>query len=324
MDGRITEKNLGSTSKDPRVSCVGTIDKMDVEPVIDDMLVRRMVAAQFPQWADLPVRSAAVGGWDNKTFHLGEHMIARLPSAADYSAQVEKEHRWLPKLAPLLPLPIPTPLAMGEPAGGYPWRWSIYRWIEGDTAAPERIADLSDFAASLAQFLIALQRVDPTDGPRQGPHNFYRGGSLTTYDAETRQAIALLKGRINTKTATEVWEAALKTTWDRPPVWIHGDVSAGNLLVKEGRLSAVIDFGMLGVGDPACDLPIAWTLFSRESREAFRAMLPFDAGTWARGRAWTLWKALIVAAGLIETNAVEAARPWRVIDEVLEGRNIDA
>ena len=324
-DSRITVKSLGSTSKGPRVACVGTPDKMDVEqPVIDDALVRRMVATQFPQWADLPVRSAAVGGWDNRSFRLGEHMIVRLPSAADYSVQVEKEHRWLPKLAPLLRLPIPTPLAIGEPAGGYPWSWSIYRWIEGETAAPERIGDMSDFAASLAQFLIALQRIDPTDGPRPGPHNFWRGGSLTTYDAETRRAIALLKGKINTKVATEVWEAALKTRWDRPPVWIHGDVSAGNLLVRAGRLSGVIDFGMLGVGDPACDLAIAWTLFSGESRGAFRAMLPLDAGTWARGRAWALWKALIVAAGLVESNAVEAARPWRVIDEVLEGRSIDA
>jgi len=215
-------------------------------------------------------------------------------------------------------------LALGEPAGGYPWRWCIYGWIEGDTAAPERIADLSDFATSLARFLIALQRIDPTDGPRPGPHNFYRGGSLTTYDAETRQAIALLKGKIDTKAATEVWEAALKTTSDRPPMWIHGDVGAGNLLVKAGRLSSVVDFGMLGVGDPACDLSIAWTLFSGGSREAFRAMLPLDAGTWARGRAWTLWKALIVAAGLTETNAAEAARPRRVIDEVLECRSIDA
>ena len=298
---------------------------MDVEqPVIDATLVRRMVATQFPRWADLPVRPAAAGGWDNRIFHLGEHMIVRLPSAAAYSVQAEKEHRWLPRLAPLLPLPIPQPLALGEPAGSYPWRWSIYGWIEGDTAAPERIADLSDFATSLARFLIALQRIDTTDGPRPGPHNFYRGGSLTTYDAETRQAIALLKGKIDTKAATEVWEAALKTTSDRPPMWIHGDVGAGNLLVKAGRLSSVVDFGMLGVGDPACDLSIAWTLFSGGSREAFRAMLPLDAGTWARGRAWTLWKALIVAAGLTETNAAEAARPRRVIDEVLECRSIDA
>src|SRR2546429_8094373 len=197
---------------------------MDEEqPVIDATLVRRMVAAQFPRWAELPVRPAAARGWDNRIFHLGEHMIVRLPSAAAYSVQAEKEHRWLPRLAPLLPLPIRDPWALGEPGGGYRWRWSIYRWIEGDTAAPERIADLSDFATSLARFLIALQRIDTTDGPRPGPHNFYRGGSLTTYDAETRQAIALLKGKIDNKAAIEGWEGALKTPSDRSPVWVHGD-----------------------------------------------------------------------------------------------------
>jgi aminoglycoside phosphotransferase (APT) family kinase protein len=244
-------------------------------------------------------------------------MLVRMPSAADYAVQVEREHRWLPRLAPLLPLPIPVPLAIGKPADGCPWEWSIYRWLEGDTADPERIADLRDFATSLAQFLIALQRIDPTGGPPPGPDNFHRGGPPTIYDAETRQAIAALGGRIDVDTATEVWEAALATTWHGSPVWIHGDISAGNLLVQGGRLSSVIDFGQLGVGDPACDLSIAWTLFGGESRELFRAMLPLDADTWARGRGWTLWKALIVAAGLTNTNAVEAAQPWRIIAEVL-------
>jgi len=245
-------------------------------------------------------------------------MIVRLPRAAAYAAQVEKEHRWLPQLAPLLPLHIPTPLAIGEPANGYPWKWSICRWIEGEAAAPERITNLNDFATSLAEFLIALQRIDSTDGPRSGAHNFYRGGLLRTYDAETRQAIAVLKGKLDTEAATEVWNMALKTTWDHPAVWLHGDVSAGNLLIQEGRLSAVIDFGLMGVGDPACDLSIAWTLFADESRATFRAMLPLDPGAWVRGRGWTLWKALIVAASLTETNAIEAARPWRVINEVLK------
>ena len=286
-------------------------------PAIGEALVRRMVAAQFPQWADLPVRSFASGGWDNRTFHLGEHMVVRLPSALDYAPQVEKENLWLPRLAPLLPLPIPTPLAIGESAEGYPWRWSVYRWIEGETVTPARTGDLSEFARSLARFLIALQRIDPTEGPPPGAHNFHRGGSLRTYDVETRQAIVALKGRLNVAAAIEVWDAAIATTWQRAPVWIHGDISPGNLLVQDGRLSAVIDFGMLGVGDPACDLSIAWTLFEGESRAAFRAMLPLDVGTWARGRAWTLWKALIVAAGLTGTNAAESARPWHVIDEVL-------
>jgi aminoglycoside phosphotransferase (APT) family kinase protein len=243
------------------------------------------VATQFPQWKDLSIRAVAVGGWDNMTFHLGEHMLVRMPSAVQYTFQVEKEHQWLPILAPLLPLEIPEPLALGEPAEGYPWKWSIYRWLEGKTAASGSIADLCDFAGSLAELLIALERIDATDGPLPGPHNFYRGGTLMTYDSETRQAIAALKGKIDTKTAIEVWEAGLATTWQNPPVWVHGDISAGNLLVQDGRLSAVIDFGQLGIGDPACDLAITWTLFKGESRDIFRTMLSLDADTWARGRA---------------------------------------
>jgi aminoglycoside phosphotransferase (APT) family kinase protein len=218
---------------------------------------------------------------------------------------------------PLLPLPIPEPLAIGQPSDDYPWKWSIYRWIEGDTAATAHITDLREFATSLAQFLNALQHLDPTDGPRPGAHNFCRGGAITTYDAETRQAISALKDKIDAATAIEIWETALATTWHGSPVWVHGDISAGNLLVKKGQLSSVIDFGMLSIGDPACDLAIAWTLFKGKSREVFRAVLALDAGTWARGRAWTLWKALITAAGLTDTNSVEAAQPWHIINEVI-------
>jgi len=284
---------------------------------IDVSLVRRLIAAQFPQWADLPVKLVEFGGWDNKTFHLGEHMTVRLPSAAEYSPQVEKEHHWLPKLAPLLPLPIPVPLAMGKPAENYPWHWSIYRWLDGKTASIERIADLRQFATALAEFLVALQRIDATGGPMAGPHNFYRGGPLTIYDAETRQAIASLGDEIDADAVTAVWNAALASTWRGAPVWVHGDVAIGNLLVEKGQLSGVIDFGSSGVGDPACDLAIAWTLFTGESRDAFRAALPLDSATWARGRGWALWKALIVCAALPGTNHLEVEKSRRVIDEVL-------
>ncbi len=239
--------------------------------VIEEALVRGLVYAQFPHWSHLPIRPVAAGGWNNKTFHLGDHMLVRLPSAAGYAAQVEKEQRWLPVLAPLLPLPIPTPLAIGTPANGYPWKWSIYGWIDGEVALPERIIDQCDFATGLAQFLVALQGIDTVNGPAFGLHNFYRGGPLLTYDVQTRQAIAMLKDKVDVDATTEIWNAALNATWHGKPVWVHGDVSLGNLLVREGRLSAVIDFGILGVGDPACDLAIAWTLFQGDSREAFRA-----------------------------------------------------
>lgn len=291
---------------------------MDVQQVgIDELLVGRLVATQFPQWADLPVRPVANGGWDNRTFHLGDKMIVRLPSAQAYAAQVEREQRWLPVIAPMLPLSIPEPLAMGKPEPGYPWKWSIYRWIEGETADIKRISSLSGFASSLATFLVALQSADSTSGPASGSHNFYRGGPLSTYDPATRKAIAALAGKIDNDAACRVWEAAVAASWTGQPVWVHGDVSAGNLLVTGGELSAVIDFGQLSVGDPACDLAIAWTLFSGESRDSFRAILPLDAGTWARGRGWALWKALIVAAGVTQTNAVEGSRSWRTIEEVI-------
>jgi len=282
---------------------------------IDVSLVRRLLV-QFPQWADLSVKRVEVDGWDNTTFRLGEDLSVRLPSAQAYAGQVEKEHRWLPRLAALLPLSIPVPLAMGVPANGYPWHWSVYRWLEGENATIKSIADLQQFATTLAQFLAALQRIDPADGPPPGQHNFFRGGPLTTYDSETRDAIATLRGRIDADAVTAVWEAALRATWHGPPVWLHGDVSAGNLLVEKGRLNAVIDFGCTAVGDPACDLTIAWTLLSGESRDAFRAALPLDRATWARGRGWALWKGLITLVKHT-TNPTKARNARGVIDEVL-------
>ncbi len=295
-----------------------TTDNLSTDAApIDASLVRRLLAEQFPGWAELPIRPVERQGWDNRTFRLGDDMAVRLPSARRYAAQVEKEQFWLPRLAPLLPLHIPTPLAMGEPAQDYPWRWSVYRWLDGETAASGSIRDLTGFATALAKFLVALQRIDAAGGPPAGPHSFWRGGPLATYDAETRQAIDALGGRIDAGAATEVWEAALAADWRGPSAWFHGDVAAGNLLVNEGVLSAVIDFGCSGVGDPACDLAIAWTLFESESREAFRATLALDAGAWARGRGWTLWKALIVLADLPGANPLDVERCSRIIDDVI-------
>ena len=289
----------------------------NAQPVINEPLVRRLVAAQFPGWADQPIRPIVPGGWDNRTFRLGDDLVARLPSAACYAAQVEKEHRWLPVLAPSLPLAIPTPVGLGRPADGYPWPWSIYRWLDGEITSSAHVTNWNDVGVDLARFLVALRGIDTTGGPEPGAHNFHRGGSLTTYDTQVRQALAKLEGHINAAAVTPIWEAALATTWHDAPVWLHGDVSPANLLFSEGRLHALIDFGMLGVGDPACDLVIAWTMFQGESRDIFRAATNLDEGTWARGRAWALWKALIVAAKLTDTNAQESAAPWRVINEVL-------
>ncbi|WP_326610620.1 aminoglycoside phosphotransferase family protein [Streptomyces scopuliridis] len=290
---------------------------MSDTPSIDAALVRRLVAAQFPQWADLPVRPVDSDGWDNRTFHLGDAMTVRLPSAEGYVGQIDKEHQWLPVLASHLPLPVPAPLAKGAPGSGYPFPWSVYRWIQGEVASVERIGDLTEFATDLADFLAALQRIDATDGPPPARHAGFRGGPLKTYDAETRRTIEALGDRIPGDAATTVWEAALRATWYGGPVWFHGDVAVGNLLVRDGRLAAVIDFGCSGVGDPACDTVIAWTLLSGESRQAFRDGLGVDSATWARGRGWALWKALITLAQHIDTDPGQAAAARRVMERVL-------
>jgi len=213
-------------------------------------LVSQLVSTQFPEWKQLRVRPVEVDGWDNATFRLGETMSVRLPRAEQYVEAVEKEQRWLPILAGQLPLPVPQPLAKGTPGCGFPWPWSVYRWIDGAPATAAAIADLPQFAADLADFLAALYVIDPVGGPPPGTHNFFRGGPLTVYDGETRDELQALEGHIDTGLAAEVWQAALDATRDGSAVWFHGDAQPGNLLLDHGRLSAVLDFGTCGVGDP--------------------------------------------------------------------------
>jgi aminoglycoside phosphotransferase (APT) family kinase protein len=178
----------------------------------------------------------------------------------------------------------------------------VYRWRSGEPATAERVHDETRFAAELAAFLAALYAIDPTGGPAAGAHSFLRGGPLTVLDADTRQAITTLAHELDADAATAVWEVALATVWERPGVWVHGDVTNSNLLVQDGRLCAVLDFGCSAVGDPACDLAIAWTYFHGESRQAFRRGLQLDDGTWARGRGWALWKALITHAKVVRSG----------------------
>jgi aminoglycoside phosphotransferase (APT) family kinase protein len=293
--------------------------KMHADEVDTDVsLVRRLLAAQFPQWAHLPVEPVDSAGTDNAIYRLGDDLAVRLPRVERVTRQVDKEQEWLPRLAPHLPLAIPVPLARGIPGEGYPWSWSIVPWLEGENATVERIADLRQAATDLGRFIAELQRIDPAGGPPPGEHNFGRGEPLAHRDRRAREAIRALDGMLDTEAVTAGWDAALRApVWPGPPVWIHGDVSAGNLLAVQGRLSAVIDFGGLGVGDPACDLMVAWTLLSGESREAFRAALSVDDATWARGRGWALSWALIFIPYYLETNPVGVGDAWRTIDEVL-------
>jgi aminoglycoside phosphotransferase (APT) family kinase protein len=284
----------------------------------DIYLVRLLLATQFPQWANFPIAAVESAGSENALYRLGDELVVRLPRTPGAAGRVEKEWEWLPVLAPALPLDVPVAIGRGQPAAGYPWHWSVYPWLKGENATIERLDDASEAASALAAFIFALRGIDASGGPRPGEHNFFRGVPLAMRDAETRAAIDELHGTIDAAAATEAWEAALRApAWDGPPVWIHGDLSSGNLLALDGRLSAVIDFGGLGVGDPACDLIIAWDLFFGESREAFRAALTVDDATWARGRGWALSQALIFIPYYRDTNPVGVASARHMIEQVL-------
>jgi len=298
------------------------LNKADINPD----LVARLVASQFPQWANLPVSHVELDGWDNTTFRLGTTMSVRLPSAEAYVAQIDKEHQWLPILRNQLPLSIPEPLVKGAPELGFPRPWSIYRWIDGETASADTVSDLTLFASDLAAFLNALYGCDPSNGPPAGPHSHSRGRPVMVWDAQTRAALDRLGRQVDVAGASEVWKAAVDTGSEQPPVWVHGDITGSNLLVRGGRLSAVIDFGCSAVGVPACDTTIAWTFFSGESRSLFKSQLAVDEATWARGRGWALWRALIhLVADLSTLGHAERAATrfgWRqsarqVVDDVI-------
>lgn len=281
---------------------------------VDVPLVRRLIARQFPQWAGLPVRPVAMDGWDNWTFYLGDRLKVRLPSSQGYQTQTAKESRWLPLLAPLLPVAVPVPAGIGEPGEGFAWPWSVYYWIEGDPVTPD--LDRLALACDLAAFLNALQAIDATGGPVPGEHSFYRGADpMQAYGADARRYVDALEGKIETAAAHAVLDSAARSMPSKP-VWVHGDVAVGNLLTRHGKLSAVLDFGCAAVGDPSCDLAIAFTFFDSDSRAAFRRQLQIDDDTWARGRTWALWKAALLASANQIAHAEEHT-PLDVIAAIL-------
>jgi aminoglycoside phosphotransferase (APT) family kinase protein len=295
------------------VSLMPAVRMHDDELEIDDALVGRLLAGQFPEWADLPLEPVLPAGTDNALYRLGDDMVVRLPRIHWAVGHVVKEQKWLPRLAPLLPLAIPVVLAKGAPGEEYPWQWSVYRWLEGENLTGEHIVDPGSLAIELAAFISALQRIDPTGAPAG------RGVPLEERDAATRAAIDKLDGAIDTEAMTEVWETALHApVWHGSPVWTHGDLDSRNLLAEDGRLAAVLDFGCVGVSDPACDVMAAWKVCSAETRAVFRAALSVDDATWARSRGWALSQALMALSYYtLETNAVLVLEARRWLAEVL-------
>lgn len=294
-------------------------DEIDVSTA----LVQRLVATQFPRWASLALERFPSTGTECAIFRLGPELAVRMPLRQAAVAPVEKEWHWLPLLAPHLPLPTPVPLEVGAPAEGYPWRWSVIPWLPGENATLEAIGRSHEAARQLAGFIHALQRLDPSGGPTPGPDNFYRGAPLADRDPTLRARIAAIEAlgpaeQVDLRAATAAWEAACAAPrWDREPVWLHGDLLPGNLLVENGRLSAVIDFEALAVGDPACELMAAWAIFAPDVRGTFRSALEVDDATWERGRGWALWQGLSAIPYYRDTNPRFAAEARHTVNEVL-------
>ncbi|MFF9623630.1 aminoglycoside phosphotransferase family protein [Streptomyces griseosporeus] len=305
---------------------MATGDVTEIRPAIDAALVRRLVDTQFPQWARLPLRLLDPAGSDHVIYRLGEELSVRLPRHAWAMGQAGKEAEWLPRLAPHLPLAVPVPVGVGSPGFGYPWTWAVSRWLDGEVATVEALADSRRAATDLAGFLTALRGCDPGDLIEPATRDPLTARDdltlppLAARDRDTRAAIARLDGVFDAAALTALWEAALAApAWGGPPVWFHGDFHTGNLLTLDGRLSAVIDFGGLGLGDPACDLMIAFTLLSPRTRAVFRAALGVDDATWLRGRGWALTTGLSAYTAHAATDAGVAAQTTRQITQALVG-----
>ena len=279
----------------------------------DESLVRRLLAAQFPQWADLPVGAIRSTGTVNAIYRLGDHLYARLPRVEEWAQDLEKEWRWLPKLAPHLSLRIPEPVGKGRPESSYPFPWAVYGWIDGQPYSEGLIDGERRAARDLARFVAELRRVDPVAGAPRGGR-----GPLRELAAVTRAAIGSARGVVDVESATAAWERSLEApTWKGNPVWIHADLLRPNLLVRRGRLHAVIDFGGVGVGDPAADVIPAWSVFGRTGRITFREALDVDDGTWDRARGFALHQAAMIIPYYAETNPEFVALAKRTVEQVI-------
>ena len=281
----------------------------------DSALVQRLLSGQYPQWADLAITHVESYGTDHDIYRLGDQLAARLPRIGWAVAQAAKEAEWLPRLAPHLPLAIPVQLAKGQPAEGYPFEWSVYEWLPGENA-DGTIYDLDQAAVDLAAFVKALRQIDATDAHLRPPLD--RGAPLAVLDEHARRSITQLGDRIDGDAALRSWEESLGASeWDDAEVWLHGDLLPGNLLVVDGHLSAVIDWGGLNVGDPACDLQPAWNVFADGSRSRYRAELEVDDASWLRGRGWALFQAVMALPYYWDTNPGMIRQASHALAEVL-------
>lgn len=283
------------------------------ELAIDSTLVHTLLQHQCPQWAHLPLLVIPSSGTDHALFRLGDDFIVRLPRIDWAAAPIDKEYDWLPQIATYLTTPIFTPIFKGSPNAIYPWSWLIAKWHKGHNPKAERADEYGRLAEDLAHFLNQFHAIPLTSGPPSR-----RGTPLTDLNEETQSAIHLLDGEINIPAITDLWQQLMNTPpWPQASVWVHGDFLPGNILIQNNRLSAVIDFSDLGIGDPACDLVIAWSLLNVTSRSVFRNHLTYmDDHTWMRGKGWALSVALIMLPYYKNSNPVLTKLARRMIEQV--------
>ena len=294
------------------------MNEKSIMPTLD--LARNLIAEQFPEFSDLPITDVEKQGHDNRTYRLGDDMLIRMPTAKTYALKVPKEQELLPGLANRLSVSIPAPIKMGKPSADYPYPFSIYKWLPGKSINLLTLTTLEkeQLAFDLAKFLKELQAIMDIKGPEPGQHNWWRGVHVSIYDKGAREQIATLAEIIDAGQALRLWNKACETKWNKQPIWIHGDFAIGNILMDSGKLSAVIDFGGAAVGDPACDLVIAWTYLSGKARETFISKMDMDPDTWLRARAWALWKATFELCQIADKNSPEAKTQKIIIYEVVE------
>ena len=270
------------------------------EVTINISIVQHLLETQFPRWADLPIFLLSAGGTENVLYRLGEHLVMRLPRITDAVAPLEKDTKWLSVLAPHLPLEIPQQLAVGQPCAQYPFAWGVYQWLEGTDVQAKPLLNFDQLALDLAGFILALQKIKiPASAPLS------RGLPLYFEDAAVRQSMALLPAEFQPEILEQIWTKAVAAPlWNGKPVWSHGDLHGANLLGQNGKLSAVIDFGGLGVGDPVFDYASAWQVLDVSSRAIFREALQLDEVTWLRACGKALRSAALAYPYYLRTNSV--------------------
>lgn len=293
--------------------------EFDVKSINIDFVIK-LIDDQFPEYNNLPIKEVQEQGWDNRTYRIGTNKLIRLASAEYYSIKIPKEQKYLPLIAPYLTTNISKPIKIGKPNSLYPFNFAIYEWIDGTSANLLKFNDknLEMIATDLVNFLNELHSIDNLDGPAPGKHNGWGGADLQLFDKDTKNQIDKLSNVINKTKSLDLWRKAKNSKWNKKPVWIHGDFYFGNFLIKNNRLTGVIDFGGMAKGDPAKDLGIAWTFLKNRSREIFKNKIKYDLDTWIRAKGWVLWKATFELCKTKNKTSEYANSQKKIIKDILK------